>query len=162
MYLPRALNFKYQWQDYVYLHSWCIIQGELHSVELFLLVFGLNLRTERNHSWTIFLPVFEAWLVSLKHIYSSCDHCLVRCLHYKKYSVCFKFLVTLLSFWKAWLAKTSLAGMEYGRVAQILSGYIFLKIVEKTLPNLVHLFTYEFFNINRLGNREIYLINLHG
>lgn len=87
---------------------------------------------------------------------------LVCCLHYKKYSVCFKFLVTLLSFWKAWLAKTSLAGMEYGRVAQILSGYIFLKIVEKTLPNLVHLFTYKFFNINRLGNREIYLINLHG
>ena len=52
--------------------------------------------------------------------------------------------------------------MEYGRVAQILSGYIFLKIVEKTLPILVHLFTYKFFNINRLGNREIYLINLHG
>lgn len=52
--------------------------------------------------------------------------------------------------------------MEYGRAVQILSGYIFLKIVDKTLPNLVHLFTYEFFNINRLANWEIYLINLHG
>ena len=145
MCLPRAVNFKYQWQDYVYLHSWCTIQGELHSVKLLLLVF--DLRTESNHSWTMFLPVFEAWLVSLKHIHSSCDHCSVRCLHYKKYSVCFKFWVTLLSFWKAWLAKTSLARMEYGRVAQILSGYIFLKIVEKNPAKSgpsVHIWVFQY------------------
>lgn len=142
----------------------CISPFMMHNTRriAFRQIIIINLRTEDKHSWIMFLPVFEAWLVCLKHIHSSCDHCFICCLHYKKCSVCFKFWVTLLSFWKAWLAKTSLVGMEYGRAVQILSGYIFLKIVDKTLPNLVHLFTYEFFNINRLGNWEIYLINLHG